>query len=102
MTQVVPFRSKKDGRAFKIKVPESPEAIEDDDFIEVDGQMRMAEEIQFDDPPWERLSESVPREGELVYSVAEVYDLFYYEGEFYEFYWDTASGCVFARLKERR
>ena len=70
MTRTVRFRSKKDGRAFKIKAPESCEDIEENDFIEVDGKIRMAEEIQFDDPQWERLSESVPREGELLRSDA--------------------------------
>jgi hypothetical protein len=99
VTRVIEFRSKKDGRGFNIRVPESAEDVEDDDFIEVDGKTRMVEEIQFDDPQRERLSESVHGDGELVYSVDEVYDLYYYEGEFY---WDTASACVLSRLQELR
>ena len=46
------------------------------------------------------MSEKIPEVGELIYGVDEIYSLFYYEGEFYEFNWDTASGCVFLRLKE--
>ena len=100
VTRTIRFKSKKDGREFEIQVPESPEDIETNDFIEINGKIRIVEEIFFDDAQREELSEKVPKQGELVYSVHEVYDLFYYEGEFYEFNWDTASGCVFSRLKE--
>jgi len=61
----------------------------------------MVEEIFFDDPQMAEISEKVPAEGELVYGVDELYSLFYYKGEFYELNWDTASGCVFSRLKEQ-
>jgi len=100
MVKTIRFKSKKDGKEFEIKVPEISEDIENDDFIEINGKMRFVEEIFFDDPQREELSEKVPAEGELVYSVDELYSLFYYKGEFYEFNWDTASGCVFSRLKE--
>lgn len=102
MTRTIQFRSKRDGREFEIKVPESSEDIENDDFVEINGKARIVEEIQFDDPQREELSESVREDGELVYSVDEIYDLFYHEGEFYELNWDTASGCVFSRLRELR
>ena len=100
MTRTIQFKSKKDGREFEIKIPESSEDIENNDFIEINGETRIVEEILFDDPQREKLTEKVPEEGELVYGVNEVYSLFYYEGEFYEFNWDTASGCVFSKLKE--
>ena len=100
MTKTIQFKSKQDGKEFEIKVPESPEDIENNDFIEINGEARVVEEILFDDPQREQLSEKVPEEGELVYGVGEIYSLFYYEGEFYEYNWDTASGCVFSRLKE--
>lgn len=100
MTRTIRFTSTKDGKAFEIKVHESSEDIENDDFIEINGKMRLVEEIFFDDPQREVLSEKVPAEGELIYGVDELYSLFYYKGEFYEFNWDTASGCVFSRLKE--
>jgi hypothetical protein len=93
MRRTIRFQSKKDGKEFEIKVPETYEDIENEDFIEINGKMRFVEEIFFDDPQREELSETVPAEGEL-------YSLFYYKGEFYEFNWDTASGCVFSRLKE--
>jgi len=50
MTRTIHFRSKRDGRAFKIKVPESPDDIENNEFVEIDGETRIAEEIPFDDP----------------------------------------------------
>lgn len=100
MVRTIKFRSKKDGREFEIRVPETSADIEDDEFVEINGKARMVEEICFDDPQRTELSEKVPAEGELVYGVDELYSLFYYKGEFYEFYWDTASGCVFSRLKE--
>lgn len=100
MTKTVSFKSKKDGKEFEIKVPETSEDIENEDFIEINGKMRIVEEIFFDDRQRAELSEKVREEGELVYSVDEIYDLFYYMGEFYEFNWDTASGCVFSRLKQ--
>ena len=100
VTRTIQFKSKKDGREFEIKVPESSEDIENDDFIEINGKMRIVEEVSWDGRRQNRLSEKVRDEGELVYSVDEVYDLFYYQGEFYEFNWDTASGCVFSKLKE--
>ncbi len=102
MTRIIRFQSKKDGREFTIGVPESSEDVENDDFIGINGEPRIVEEVQFDDPQRESLSETVPKEGEFVYSVDEIYDLFYHRGEFYEFNWDTASGCVFSRLKELR
>ena len=102
MIKTIEFKSKKDAREFEIKVPESPEDIENNDFIEIDGEIRIVEEILSNDPRREELSEKVPEEGELVYGVDEIYSLLYYKGEFYEFNWDTASGCVFSRLKECR
>jgi len=81
-------------------VPETTEDVENDDFVEINGKTRLVEEIFFDDPQRAELSEKVQAEGELVYGVNELYSLFYYKGEFYEFNWDTASGCVFSRLKE--
>ncbi len=100
MTKTLQFKSKKDCREFKIKVPESSEDIENNDFTEINGKTRIVEEIFSNDPQREELSEKVPEKGELVYGVGEIYSLFYYEGEFYEFNWDTASGCVFSKLKE--
>jgi hypothetical protein len=102
MTRTIQFRSKRDVREFEIKVPESCEDIEKDDFVEINGGTRIVEEIPFDDPRREELSDRVREEGELVYSAAEIYDLFYYGGEFYELNWDTASGCVFSRLRQWR
>jgi hypothetical protein len=100
ITKTIRFKSKNDGREFEIKVPETSEDIENNEFVEINGNTVIAEEILFDDPHRDELSEKVPAEGELVYSVSEVYDLYYYNGEFYDFYWDTASGCIFSRLKE--
>ena len=100
MTKTIQFKSKKDGKECEIKVPESSEDIENNDFIEIDGETRIVEEIFSNDPQRKELSEKVPQEGELVYGVDEIYSLFYYKGEFYEFNWDTASGCVFSKLKE--
>ena len=100
VTRTIRFKSKKEGKEFKIKVPESSEDIESNDFIEINGQIRLVEEIFFDDPRRDELSEKVREQGELVYSIDEIYDLFYFQGEFYEFNWNTASGCVFSRLRE--
>lgn len=100
MTKTIQFKSKKDGKSFEINVPETPEEVENNEFVEINGKMLIAEEILFDDPGGEELSEKVPTEGELVYSIDEIYDLYYYSGKFYDFYWDTASGCIFSRLKE--
>ena len=101
MTKTIRFKSEKDGKEFEIRVPETSEDIENDDFVEINGKTRMVEEIFFDAPQRAELSEKVPAEGELVYGVDELYSLFYYKGEFYEFNWDTASGCVFSKLKEQ-
>ena len=100
MTQTILFESKRDEKQFEIKVPETSEDIENDEFVEINGNTIIAEEILFDDADRDKLSEKVPAEGELVYGVDEFYSLFYYKGEFYEFNWDTASGCVFSRLQE--
>jgi hypothetical protein len=100
MTKTIRFKSKKDGKEFVIRVPETTEDVENDDFVEINGKMRLVEEIFFDDSQRGELSEKVQAEGELVYGINELYSLFYYKGEFYEFNWDTASGCVFSRLKE--
>lgn len=100
MTRTIQFKSKKDGKDFEIKMPESSEDIENNDFIEINGEMLMVEEVSWDGRRQNGRSEKVRDEGELVYSVNEVYDLFYYKGEFYEFNWDTASGCVFSKLKK--
>ena len=100
MTKTITFKSKIDGKEFEIKVPESSGDIENEDFVEINSKTRMVEEISFDDPQRDELSEKVPGEGELVFGVDELYSLFYYKGEFYEFNWDTASGCVFSMLKE--
>ena len=80
MTKTVQFKSKKDGRKFEIRVPESSEDIENNDFIEINSKTRIVEEISFDDARREELLEKAPEEGELVYGVDEVYSLFYYEG----------------------
>lgn len=100
MTKTISFKSKKDGNEFEIKVPERSEDIENEDFIEINGKTRMVEEISCDEPQRGDLSEKVLAEGELVYGVDELYSPFYYEGEFYEFNWDTTSGCVFSRLEQ--
>jgi hypothetical protein len=100
MTKTMHFKSKKDGKEFEIRVPETSEDIENNEFIEINGRTVIAKEILFDDPDSNELSEKVPVEGEVAYSVDEIYDLYYYNGEFYDFYWDTASGCIFSRLKE--
>ena len=89
------FKSKKDGKEFKLKLPVNSEEIENNDFIEIDGKLLCAEEMGGYDLP-----EAVKEKGELVYSVPELYDLYYFEGFFYDFYWDTASGCIFSKLKE--
>lgn len=87
------FKSK-DGEEYKLKVPETSEEIENNEFIEIDGKMLSVEELTNDYD----CTEDVRENGELVFSVDEVYDLYYYKGEFYEFYWDTASGCIFSKL----
>ena len=99
MTRTIRFKSKRDSREFEIRVPESPADIEDNDFIEINGKTSIVEEILFDDPRRDELSERVREQGELVYLVDEIYDLFYFQGKFYEFNCDTASGCVFSRLR---
>ena len=93
--QKINFKSKKDGKEFEVIVPETSEDIENEDFIKINGKMLFAEEIENIDVP-----EKVKSEGELVYGVDELYDLYYYDGEFYDFYWDTPSGCIFSKLKE--
>lgn len=86
-----------DGKKFKLRLPTSSEEIENNEFIEIDGKTLIADEIEHTEHL--DLSEEVRDEGELVYAVDEVYDLYYYKGEFYDFYWDTASGCIFSKLK---
>lgn len=100
MTKTIRFKSKKDGKEFVIRVPETTEDVENDNFVEINGKMRLVEEIFFEGSQRGELSEKVRAEGELVYGVNELYSLFYYKGEFYELNWDTASGCVFSRLKK--
>ncbi len=43
MTKTLQFKSKKDCREFKIKVPESSEDIENNDFIEINGKTRITD-----------------------------------------------------------
>lgn len=93
--KIIHFKSRKDGKEFDIIAPETSEDIENNDFIEINGKTRFVEEVEKQD-----MSDKVMHKGELVYGVEEVYDLYYYKGEFYEFYWDTASGCIFSKLKE--
>ncbi len=92
----ITFKSKKDGKEFTLKVPESSEEIENNEFIEIGGKTRFVEEVEDYDTS---ISDKVRNDGELVFGVDEVYDLYYFNGEFYEFYWDTASGCIFSKLK---
>ena len=91
------FTSKKDGKEYEIEIPETSKDIENDDFISIDGELRMVEEIFPDDYNRSDLWDKVRKEGELVYGIDD-YDIYYYDGEFYEFNWDTASGCIFSKL----
>lgn len=85
----------KDGKEFKIKTPETSEEIEGNEIITINGKMLIAEELTNEpDSP----SEEVRDKGELVYTIDEIYDLYYYNGDFYDFYWDCASGCIFCKL----
>ena len=93
----IKFKSKKDGKKFNLKVPESSEEIENNEFIEIDGKTKFVEEVEDYDTS---ISDKVRNNGELVFSVDDVYDLYYFNSEFYDFYWDTASGCIFAKLND--
>jgi len=86
------FKSK-DGKEFNLKVPESSEEIENNEFIQIDDKMLSAEDISNEEG-----NLSIDLEGELVYSVDGVYELYYYNGDFYDYYWDTASGCILSKL----
>lgn len=56
MTRTIQFKSKKDCREFKIKVPESSsEDNENNNFIEINDKTRIVEEIFSDDPQREEL-----------------------------------------------
>ena len=50
VTRAIHFKSEKDDREFVIKVPESPEDIENNDFIEIDCKTRIVEDVFFYDP----------------------------------------------------
>jgi hypothetical protein len=87
----IEFVSKKDNKRFKIVVPET----EDDQFIEINGKQRLVEEVEHTD----YFNNKIWQEGELVFGIEELYDLYYYDGEFYEFKWNTASGCIVNKVK---
>lgn len=85
------FKSKVDGKEYAVEVGDDLE----NGFVEINGKLLSGEDIT-NEPPY--LGQEVMDKGELVYSIPEIYDLYYYKGTFYDFYWDTASGCIFSKL----
>ena len=88
------FKSKVDGKELRLKVPTTAEEIENNNFIEIDGKLGLNEEVI--DSRRDISSLLLEGKGEPVFSISEIYDLYYHKGKIYCFYWDTASGCIFS------
>ncbi len=91
MVRIIEWINKKQEK-FWIKIPTKKE-LATQDVIEINGKTLIGEDVTNDLPI------KVNEVGEKVYH-SEDYDLYFYEGRFYEYYWGCASGLIISKIEE--